>query len=134
MFIKPFKTLGAMFVVLSALLLSGCFKDYGTLLEFGKGQLYYTSEVTSSEADRLGKYLVQEGFFNGNEITVQLNKAGETYEFRMVVKKGIESDQEYLKVFREFSSELSTNVFSKKQVDIHLCDDQLETLRVVVAI
>lgn len=78
--------------------------------------------------------MVSNEFFDGNEKTVQLNKNGSTYEFRMVIKKGIENDQEFINIFKQFAEELSVNVFEGSQTDIHLYDEYLKTLRVVVAI
>src|SRR2546421_7095270 len=76
--------------VLLPLAITGC-NGYGKELKFKKGQLFYTSKVTKDEADKLGNYLVKEGFFTDmKEITVQLNKSGSTYEFRMVVLKGMD--------------------------------------------
>lgn len=118
------------FVLLSAmLLLVGC-SNYGTEKTFNGVQLYYTSDVTEAEANSLGNYLVKAEFANGEAKTVQLAKQGNTYEFRMVVKKGIEKDEEYAEIFKIFAKDLSDNVFNGSRVDLHACDDNLETLRV----
>lgn len=119
-------------VMLIALLaISGCGFGRGKKLEYNGGELYYTSSVTKAEAERLGRYLAK-GFFDGNRKTVQLTKTGNTYEFRMVVKKGIETDPEYIEAAKAFAGEMSEEVFNGSPVDIHLCDDRLKTLRVVV--
>lgn len=112
----------------------GCIQNYGKKLLFNGGELYYTPNVTLSEASKLGQYLVTEEFFDGNPKTVQLNKTGNTYEFRMVVKKGLENDQDVLLGVKILSAALSENVFQGNQVDIHLCDEYLDTIRVVVNI
>ena len=113
-------------------MLSGCGSGYGERMEFNGGELYHTATVTADEATRLGQYLVAEEFFDGNEKTVQLNKNGSTYEFRFVVKKGLEDDPEFIATVKAFASELSEDVFDGNQVDIHLCDEYLETVRAVV--
>ena len=90
--------------VLSFLLVTifiGC-GDHGTLLEFNGGELYYTPSVSEREAYRLGEYLVDSEFFNGELKTVQLDKTGNTYNFRMVIKKGIEKDEENIEIFKIF--------------------------------
>lgn len=118
------------FVFFAALFfLAGC-ANHGTEKTFKGVQLYYTSDVTEAEADALGNYLIQSEFANGEAKTVQLAKQGNTYEFRMVVKKGIENDAEYAEIFKIFAKDISTNVFNGSQVDLHACDDNLETLRV----
>ena len=113
--------------------LSGC-SGYGKELKFNGGQLFYTSAVSKEQADKLGDYLVKEKFFDGNPKTVQLNKTGSTFEVRIVVKKGIEQDQKVVDVFKVMCKELSKDVFNAAPVDIHLCDENLKTLKVVVAI
>ncbi len=120
-------------ILFFAILLTNC-DNYGTMLEFNGGELYYTSSVSDREAYKLGEYLVDAEFFDGEGKTVQINKTGNTYEFRMVVKTGIEKDEEFIQLFKLFCVELSENVFNGDSVDIHLCDEYLKTLRVVVAV
>ncbi len=104
--------------------------NYGKEKTFNGVQLFYTSSISEAEADSLGNFLIQSEFADGSEKTVQLTKSGNTYEFRMVVKKGIETDNEFAKIFKQFASDLSEYVFNGAQVDLHGCDDNLETLRV----
>jgi len=118
--------------IILALFLVNC-DNHGTMLEFNGGELYYTSEVSEREAYKLGEYLVESGFFDGVRKTAQLNKYGSTYEFRMVVKKGIDKDEEFIGIIKQFCRELSEYVFDSSDVDIHLCDEYLKTIRVVVA-
>lgn len=134
---KGFKTLSLfIFTMLFSLMLYGCGgESYGTKINFGENnELYYTESVTSEQAQALGDYLVKGEFFanDGNDRTVQLNKTGSTYEFRMVVKKGLDQDQGTIDLMKTVAAELSENVFKGENVDIHLCDDTLKTLRVVV--
>ena len=131
---KKINLIATVVLLASLLIATGCSQDYGKMLTFNGGQLYYTSSVTLDEANKLGRYLVPVEFFDGNEKTVQINKTGNTYEFRMVIKQGIENDQEFIQISKQFCKELSADVFDGKQVDVHLCDDQLKTLRVVVAL
>ena len=46
--------------------------------------------------------MVDSEFFNGELKTVQLDKTGNTYNFRMVIKKGIEKDEENIEIFKIF--------------------------------
>ena len=105
--------------------------DYGELKMFNGTQVYYTKAVTMSDVDNLGTYLVDAGFADGEEKTVQLNKTGNTYEFRMVVKKGIEQDQEYRDLGKLMAAELSAYAFNGARVETHFCDDRLKTLIVL---
>jgi hypothetical protein len=135
---KRFTTVSILiFTMLFSLILSGCSgSNYGTKLNFGdNNELYYTDSVTLKEAQALGDYLVKADFFadDSNTRSVQLNKNGSTYEFRMVMKEGLDKDQDTIDLMKLFIVELSDNVFNGESVDAHLCDETFKTLRVVVA-
>jgi hypothetical protein len=117
-------------IVIPSVILSS-YNNYGKEKNFNGTQLFYTSTITESEANSLGNYLIESGFADGEEKTVQLNKLGNTYQFRMVVKKGIEQDQEYAELGKSYAAQISTEIFNGKQVDVHFCDENLETLRVL---
>jgi len=117
--------------VLISLLAVGCKKSYGTKLEFNGGELFYTSKVDKDEAQKLGEFLVEAGFYDGVLKSVQLTKSGGKYQFRMVVKKNVEKDESYIEIAKLFAEELSMYVFDNEKVEIHLCDKYFKTLRVV---
>lgn len=105
--------------------------DYGKQKVFDGVQLFHTKNITDAEVDSLGNFLVSSKFANGNEKTVQIRKAGDTYQFRFVVKKGIDKDTTYLQNAKIFASDLSAKVFHNAPVQIHMCDEYLNTLAVV---
>jgi hypothetical protein len=119
---------GAMFI--AAVFLISC-SDYGKEKNFNGVQLFYTSNITETEANSMGNFLIESEFADGEEKTVQLNKSGNTYEFRMVVKTGIEQDSEYSELGKLMAAEISSGVFNGAQVDLHFCDENFETLRVL---
>jgi hypothetical protein len=128
------KSLLVSFALLPCLALasiSGCGSNYGTKLTFKNGELYYTSGVTKDEADKLGNFLVKSGFFDGEKKSVQLNKEDGTYQVRLVIKPGFENNAPYIEQCKQAAKEVSQNVFQGAPVVIHLCDDQLKTLKVV---
>lgn len=104
---------------------------YGKRLLFNAGELYYKRPVTEQQARRLGEYLVGTHFFDGTRKTVQLTRPGDTLQFRVVVKGGLEPDQQKLGLFRQFGLELSRKVFDGAPLEIHLCDQRLNTLTTV---
>jgi hypothetical protein len=112
-------------------LLVGC-NSNGEEKTFNGVQLFYTSVITEAEADRLGAFLIDSEFANGEDKTVQITKSGNTYAFRMVVKKGVENDHEYAQIFKQVAAEISKNVFNNAPVDLHACDKYLNTLRVYI--
>ena len=104
---------------------------YGTKLDYNGGELYYTDKVTEADAKKLGDYLVKEEFFDGKPKTVQLNKEGSAYQFRMVVIKEKQNDAAAIEGMKDIAKELSANVFNNAPTEVHICDDQLKTLQVV---
>ncbi|MDR2292573.1 MAG: hypothetical protein LBE11_03765 [Prevotellaceae bacterium] len=115
-------------------LLSSC-KNYGTERMINGVQYFYTSNVTESELYKLADALKDFGFDVTNEDeskTIQLNRTGNTYEVRAVVKKGMEMDSEFCNTAKIIAKYISTDFFDGANVEIHLCDEHLETLRVVL--
>jgi hypothetical protein len=108
--------------------------DYGTKKVFKGINLYYTKNVTELEVNKLGEYLLTKpGFSDGSKADIQLNKEDKTYEYRIPIKKGLEQDKEVIDRYKFIAKDLSKNVFNDSPVDVHLCDERLQTLRVVVA-
>ena len=105
---------------------------HGSLQHFNDGDLYYTSRVTRAQVEKLGDYMTQVDYFNGERKTVQLTREGCTYQVRCVVKKGIDSDAEFISIFKASTAELPLQVFDGQPVETHLCADKLLTLRMVV--
>lgn len=126
------KTFISGFFAVAILLLVGlgC-NQYGTKMEFNGGELYHTNNVNEAEAKKLGEFLVKEGFFDGNRKTVQLDKSGSTYQFRMVVQKEKQNDPATLEIMKTFAQEISSGVFNNAPTELHVCDDTLKTLHVV---
>jgi len=128
---KLIRILSAILLIAVALLRIASCNNYGKKLTFNGGDLFYTSQVTEGEAKKLGDFLVKEQFFDGAKKTVQLNKTGGTYEFRMVSKAGTDKDQKMVDLAKNFAKQISLEVFNGSDTVIHLCDDHLKTLRVV---
>jgi hypothetical protein len=127
---KTFPFFLALFLLFTVL--SGC-TNYGKEKTYDGVELYHTDNVTDAEADILGNYLVSQKFADGKAKTVQLTKSGNTYQFRFVVKEGMDKDAGFAKTSKFFGSMLSAQVFNGAPVEVHLCDDQLSTLKVLVA-
>ena len=124
---------GLVFVVTLGIFLYFQFfvEGYGTKLEFKGTEVYYTKNVTEEMANKLGNYLVDAEFADGDEKAVQLNKIDGTYQFRMVTQDGVANNGEWLPAFQGFVAELKASVFPNDNVELHLCDDGFETLQVV---
>jgi hypothetical protein len=107
--------------------------DYGKEKIFNGVEVYHTDKVTDAQADSLGNYLVREKFADGKTKTVQLTKSGDTIQFKMVVKEGIDKDPAYSKTMKFFATMLSAQVFNGALLELHMWDDQMGTLKVIVA-
>lgn len=105
--------------------------NYGTKLEFNKGQLYYTKKVEEADAQKLGNFLVKTGFFDGNPKSVQLDKNMDTFLFKMVVKKEKQNDSNTVKLLKMFALQISQEVFEGKPVNAFICDDLFRTIRII---
>jgi hypothetical protein len=126
------KELFALPVLLLFFILPSC-TNYGKEKIYDGVELYHTDQVTDAESDRLGNYLVKDGFADGNEKTVQFTKSGNTYQFRMVVKEGIDKDPAYAVIAKFMATMLSAKLFNGQPVELHFCDKYLKTLKVLVA-
>nr|WP_298988881.1 hypothetical protein [uncultured Polaribacter sp.] len=106
---------------------------YGKKLEYNKTEVYYTSNVKKSEAEKLGEFLVSSGFAGENEKSVQLSKNEESgnYQFRMVTTEKAANSESYQTIFKMFAKQISDSVFNKKPVDFHVCNNTFETLKVI---
>jgi hypothetical protein len=117
-------------LALSLIFLTSC-ANYGSEKKFGNLQMFYTESVTESEVDELAEFLDQQDFVGETEISVQLNKDGDTYQFRMVTKEEYIEDETKLPLFKQMANMISTNVFEDAPVEVHLCDERLETQKVI---
>ncbi|MGI9036260.1 MAG: hypothetical protein ACR2GD_09510 [Pyrinomonadaceae bacterium] len=105
--------------------------EFGTKLMFNGTEMYYTKNVTEAEARKLGNYMISVGFSNGQGKSVQLDKSGSTYQFRMVVIPEMQNNEQYLNVMKTAAAEISRNVFNNAPVEVHVCDNRFKTLRVI---
>ena len=106
---------------------------HGDLLHVNGGELYFTSSVTSGDAERLGEYLVRVGHFNGERRRVQLTRDGKAFVVRYVVRTGTESNAATVEAFQFAAAEMSRELFGGQAVEVHLCDQGIQTLRVVTS-
>lgn len=114
------------FVVYVVLSIDG----YGEKLEFNGTDVYYTEEVTETDAQKLGEYLVEAEFADGGEKSVQLSKRDSVYLFRMVVMEGVTKDSANDMTFLAMTYALSISVFDGAPVELVACDNTFETIRV----
>jgi hypothetical protein len=106
---------------------------YGTEIPLSNGsQLFYTSAVSEAEAQKLAQHLettmLKDNRFKGS---IQLNRSGNTYQIRFVVKEGAESNDLAVLAFQVYGQMASKEVFNGAPVEVHFCDQSLHTVRVL---
>jgi len=107
------------------------FKDSQESIMALKTEVRYTAEITKEEAQRLVEYLIKEEFAdNETPKTVLLDKDGEVYQFKMVVGDSNVTEETTL-LLKEFGVSLSNDVFNNSEVEMHACDDNLKSIKVV---
>jgi len=104
--------------------------SYGEKLEFNGTDVYYTDLVTETDAQKLGDYLIESEFADGNGKSVQLTKRDSTYLFRMVVIDGVTEDSTKDISFKALAMLISMQVFDDAPVELEACSNTFETLRV----
>lgn len=105
--------------------------EMGNKVVFNNGELYYSSSVSETHVNQLGNYLIRAGIFGGDQVSAKLDKKGSTYQVRLIVREGVVMNPRVLTGMQHLASGISRQVFGGAQVEVHLCNSQFETLRVV---
>jgi hypothetical protein len=109
-------------------LAAGC-DTYGTRLPFNGGELYYTSDVSKDQAERLGNYLIKKGVFDGQRKTVQLTtrreKDREVFVVRLVIRKDYQKEENLRLDVKKLCGDISREVFDGAWVEGQISDDRL---------
>lgn len=118
-------------------ILTGCSvgdDDYNQQIVDQKVRLHYNSTVTKDDAQKLLDYLMKKELKGDHSIDIRFSKKENTNEIRVIIKKGLETDPETIQSFALMAGRISAVVFNNDEVDIHLCDEEFNTLRVVLQI
>lgn len=102
----------------------------GKPVSFSKIKIYRAPGVTDAEVDRLGKYLLKLGLGDIDAL-IQLVKRTDCYQFRVVVSESALKNPKSKKLHEEIAAELSKDVFGRKKVEVHMCDEFFNTIIVV---
>jgi hypothetical protein len=107
----------------------------GQAIPYGASELYYTNNVLLTDAQNLGNYLSNKGHFpNDHGVTVQLDKdAAGVYRARFCLKDGAAFVPDVFDYYRDLRAELGDNVFPGSDVEIDLCNGEMNTVRTVHA-
>lgn len=93
-------------------------------------EIRYTKNVTLQDAEKLKDFLIEYGFSTEESAkTVELDRDGEKYIFKMVIDKGRVEDKATISLLTFFKGELSRKVFSNLPVKVHMCDELMNTMK-----
>ncbi|HEX2631164.1 MAG TPA: hypothetical protein VHM26_19250 [Chitinophagaceae bacterium] len=119
-------------VSIVVLLVASCSSNYGTKLKFKKGELFYTENAKKEDAEKLGKYLTEKGFYSDDkETSGQLDAKGDTVLFRFVTIDSYLDKPDFIDIWKRTAADMSQQLFNNKPVTIHFCDKYLKTERVI---
>ncbi len=101
-------------------------------LSYNKSKVYYTDNVTKSEAEKLGDYLESQDFFNADsEADVKIDKENDIYIFSLIIDEKYLDEKEIMDNMKLICTELSENVFDNNDVRLDLCDGRFKVLKSV---
>jgi hypothetical protein len=121
--------IGAIIFILAAASISYTIYVPKNALDYGENRLFYSNNITQSQAKELGDYFNTEGYFTSNsKIDVKIDKQNDTYVLSLVVESGYQNNQNYVEPMKAISRELSQNVFENNKVRIDLCNDRFKVL------
>ncbi len=87
--------------------------------------------VTSEDAEQLGLFLKDVGFIDGVPKSIQIDREGSVWQFKMIVSDVYIDNLEYTEIYKEFAKQISEDFYNSAPVEIHLCNDYFETMQVV---
>jgi hypothetical protein len=95
--------------------------------EQSREEVYYTRGATEVDAERLGRFLLREGFFDGHTpASAQVVRHGDGYAVSLVVHWGIWDDAAFVGAVGELIPRLSQEVFGGAPVEVRLCHSVLD--------
>lgn len=99
-------------------------------LIYGKGELYYTAPLDLSEAQALGEWLMQSGFFGEDRAaSVHFSREQSGYQLRFVIDPSRAIDSEMTAAFVALSRAIAQQVLGGAAILVHLCDQKFHTLK-----
>lgn len=118
-------------LISSTLLLLSC-TSHGNVKTYDGLEIFFQENIDISDVDKLGDFLQEIDFTNGEKKSVQLLKTDTSYTLKMIVDKKILKNDSILANIKEFQSELKYSVFPNTYFELHLCDSYFETKKVLL--
>jgi hypothetical protein len=96
--------------------------SFGTFMEFGNDEVYYSGEATEEDARKLARVLQDIGFFGADGVSVKIEASSGQYEVSFVLVENAWEDPEMADEFRGIGRILAEAGFPTP-LTIQLCDD-----------
>jgi hypothetical protein len=94
-------------------------------------QVFCEWPITDDQAGRFVGWFDEHGHIGNDAGSVLLRKDGPAFVLHMPMHDGIPADAEMVKLAVGIAKGLSADVFVVSPVDVHLCDQQLRTIKIV---
>src|SRR5258708_37954593 len=111
--------------------LCGCSSPDKSLTLRNNYIVFYTKNVSDSDAMALGAFFEKELNKEGTVKAMRLDKRGHRFDLYIPVKTGMDRDEADIPMWKAYCSAISKQAFHGAPVDIHLCGENWKTLRVV---
>ena len=95
--------------------------------------LHYTEAVTEAEAEQMRRFFLSYGGFSDGEKHFVLDKIDGRFQYKIEIFKELQEDRAYLDLLRNLAHSLSVEAFEGQGVDIHICDENFATVKVVTS-
>jgi hypothetical protein len=99
----------------------------------GKIEVFFAADVKKADAQQLAKYLATGlgGEPAPAQITFKLARRGAIWEVHMVVGQEVLQDPAVIADLHQARNDIAVNVFKGGSVEMHLCDNLLNVVRVL---
>ncbi|MBT8276802.1 MAG: hypothetical protein KJO39_11700 [Bacteroidia bacterium] len=115
------------FISFLIILFISCSSGGDKKLTFGSLDLYYTSDITTYEAEDVGDYFSGIGFGIGDtKEVVKLSKSNDRYMVQFVMPDG---QVKLENIWKRYGQGISQNVLKGAPVDVDLCDENFNSLK-----
>lgn len=99
-------------------------------IKYNKNELYYTDNVTNSEAKKVGDYLKSEDFFdNTSQVSAKIDKQNNIYILSIMINSNYVNNKKLITYMNLLSNALSKDVLDNTKVRINLCNNRFKVLK-----
>lgn len=91
--------------------------------------VHYTENVSRDMAEKLAAFLIESEFSDDTPKSVMLDKEGNTYYFRMVVKEGFAENTATEFIFKAYGIQMKNELFKGSDMKFVYCDNKFNTIK-----